>query len=143
MTTSRGTSPRDRIVLAFAGDLESSIAVPWLAETEDAEIVAVTLDFGQSRDLEGIRDRALTLGAVRAHVLDVRAEFARDYLLPGLKAGALDDRGRRLAAAQEFLAVQRFAIDELQNDRLPARFHRCSRTSGFSQPEPSGERRAG
>ena len=111
MTTSRGTSPRDRIVLAFAGDLESSIAVPWLAETEDAEIVAVTLDFGQSRDLEGTRDRALTLGAVRAHVLDVRAEFARDYLLPGLKAGALDDRGRRLAAALGHAAIARTLVE--------------------------------
>ena len=111
MTTSRGTSPRDRIVLAFAGDLESSIAVPWLAETEDAEIVAVTLDFGQSRGLEGIRDRALTLGAVRAHVLDVRAEFARDYLLPGLKAGALDDRGRRLAAALGHAAIARTLVE--------------------------------
>jgi len=109
--TSRGTSPRDRIVLAFAGDLESSIAVPWLAETEDAEIVAVTLDFGQSRGLEGIRDRALTLGAVRAHVLDVRAEFARDYLLPGLKAGALDDRGRRLAAALGHAAIARTLVE--------------------------------
>lgn len=111
MTNSRGTSARDRIVLAFAGDLESSIAVPWLAETEDAEIVAVTLDFGQSRDLEGIRDRALTLGAVRAHVLDVRAEFARDYLLPGLKAGALDDRGRRLAAALGHAAIARTLVE--------------------------------
>ena len=111
MTNSRGTSARDRIVLAFAGDLESSIAVPWLAETEDAEIVAVTLDFGQSRGLEGIRDRALTLGAVRAHVLDVRAEFARDYLLPGLKAGALDDRGRRLAAALGHAAIARTLVE--------------------------------
>src|SRR5438876_1454879 len=111
MTNSRGTSARDRIVLAFAGDLESSIAVPWLAETEDAEIVAVTLDFGQSRDLEGIRDRALTLGAVRAHVLDARAEFARDYLLPALKAGALDDRGRRLAAALGHAAIARALVE--------------------------------
>jgi argininosuccinate synthase len=111
MTNSRSASPRHRIVLAFAGDLESSIAVPWLAENEDAEIVAVTLDFGQSRDLEGIRDRALTLGAVRAHVLDVRAEFARDFLLPALKAGALDDRGRRLAAALAHAAIARTLVE--------------------------------
>ena len=111
MTNSPGASPRDRIVLAFAGDLESSIVVPWLAETEDAEVVAVTLDFGQSRDLEGIRDRALTLGAVRAHVLDVRAEFARDYLLPALKAGALYGGGRRLAAALGHAAIARTLVE--------------------------------
>jgi argininosuccinate synthase len=111
MTDSRNPSRRSRIVLAYAGDLESSVAVPWLAETQDAEVVAVTLDFGQSRELEGIRDRALTLGAVRAHVLDVREEFARDYLLPALEADALYDGGRRLASALAHAAIARKLVE--------------------------------
>lgn len=55
------------------------------------EVVTVTLDLGQDGDLEEIRDRALAAGAVRAHVLDVREEFARDYVLPSLHARALHD----------------------------------------------------
>jgi argininosuccinate synthase len=105
MTHSRGASRRDRIVLAYAGDLESSVAIPWLAETAGAEVVTATLDFGQSRDLEGTRDRALALGAVRAHVLDVREPFARDYLLPALKASALYDGGRCLVGALGHAAI--------------------------------------
>jgi argininosuccinate synthase len=82
-----------RIVLAYSGGLDTSVAIPWMAERYDAEIVAVTLDLGQGQDLEEVRDQALATGAARAHVLDVREEFARDYVLPALKADALyEDR---------------------------------------------------
>ena len=66
----------ERIVLAYSGGLDTSVAVPWLAEHHGAEVVAVTLDLGQGSELADIRERALALGAVRAHVLDVREEFA-------------------------------------------------------------------
>ena len=81
-----------RLVLAQAGGLDSSVAIPWLADTYRAEIVAVTIDLGQRKEwLEEVRDRALATGAVRAHVVDVRDEFARDYLARGLKAGLFRD----------------------------------------------------
>ena len=83
----------NRIVLAYSGGLDTSVAIPWLAEKHGAEVVAVTLDLGQGKELEDVRDRALAAGAVRAHVLDVREEFARDYVLPSLKADAVyEDR---------------------------------------------------
>jgi argininosuccinate synthase len=83
----------NRIVLAYSGGLDTSVAIPWLAEKHGAEVVAVTLDLGQGKELEDVRDRALAAGAVRAHVLDVRDEFARDYVLPSLKADAVyEDR---------------------------------------------------
>jgi argininosuccinate synthase len=83
----------ERIVLAYSGGLDTSVAIPWMAERYDAEIIAVTMDLGQGRELEDVRDRALATGAVRAHVLDLREEFARDYALRALKAGALyEDR---------------------------------------------------
>ncbi len=78
-----------RIVLAYAGGLDTTVAVPWLAEHYDAEVVTVTLDLGQGQDLALVRDRALAAGAARAHVLDVRAEFADRFILPALQAGAL------------------------------------------------------
>jgi argininosuccinate synthase len=79
-----------RIVLAYSGGLETSIAIPWLAERHGAEIITVTIDLGQGKDvLEEIRDRALATGALRAHVVDVRDAFARDYIVRALKAGML------------------------------------------------------
>ena len=81
-----------RLVLAQAGGLDTSVAIPWLADTYRAEIIAVTIDLGQRKEwLEEVRDRALATGAVRAHVVDVRDEFARDYLVRGLKAGLFRD----------------------------------------------------
>src|ERR1700674_1389740 len=83
----------ERIVLAYSGGLDTSVAIPWLAERYGAEIIAVTMDLGQGKELEEGRDRALATGAVRAHVLDVREEFARDYILHALKADAIyEDR---------------------------------------------------
>ena len=83
-----------RIVLAFTGGLDTSAAaIPWLKERHDADVVTVTLDLGQGRVLEEVRDRALAAGAVRAHVLDVREEFAADFIVRALKADAVyEDR---------------------------------------------------
>ena len=61
----------ERIVLAYSGGLDASIAIPWLRDTFSAEVVTVTLDLGQGSELVEIRQRALALGAVRAHVIDV------------------------------------------------------------------------
>jgi len=88
-----------RIVLAYSGGLDASAAIPWLAETHAAEVITVTLDLGQGGDLEDVRDRALATGAVRAHVLDVREEFARDYVLRALKADALHENRDPMPAA--------------------------------------------
>ncbi len=77
------------IVLAYSGGLRSSVAIPWLADRHGAGVVAVTIDVGLATDLAEIRDRALAAGAVRAHVIDARDEFIRDFAWPALRAGAL------------------------------------------------------
>jgi len=88
-----------RIVLAYSGGLGTTVAIPWLADQYDAEIVTLTLDLGQSRELTEVRERALAAGAVRAHVLDVREEFVRDYILRALQAGASLDGPTPIASA--------------------------------------------
>lgn len=81
------------IVLAYAGTLDDSAAVAWLAERYGAEVVTVTLDVGQTRDVADTRARAVACGAVRTHVLDVREEFALHHALPWLRTGELDEPG--------------------------------------------------
>jgi argininosuccinate synthase len=79
-----------RIVLAYSGGLDTSVAIGWIAEETGAEVVAVAADVGQGgEDLDVIRRRALACGAVEAEVLDLKAEFAQDYCLPALRANAL------------------------------------------------------
>jgi argininosuccinate synthase len=82
-----------KVVLAFTGSLDTCVAIPWLRERCGADVIAVTLDLGQGRILEDIRDRALAAGAARAHVLDVRDEFASKFIVRALKADAVyEDR---------------------------------------------------
>ena len=88
-----------RIVLAYSGGLDTSVAVRWLADKYDAEVVAVTMDLGQGKELDDVRERAMAIGAVRAHVVDVREEFAREYILPALQAGAIYEGKYPLATA--------------------------------------------
>jgi argininosuccinate synthase len=88
-----------RIVLAFSGGLDTSVAIRWLSDRYGAEIVTVTLDVGQGRELVDVRERALAGGALRAHVIDAREEFARGYVLPSLQAGALYESAYPLATA--------------------------------------------
>ena len=97
-----------RIVLAYSGGLETSIAIPWLAERHGAEIIAVTVDLGQGKEvLEEIRDRALATGALRAHVVDARDAFARDYIVRALKAGLLAERSPIAASLAHPLIAQK------------------------------------
>jgi len=80
----------ERIVLAYSGGLDTSVAIGWIADATGAEVVAVAVDVGQGgEDLEVIRQRALDCGAVEAYVADARDEFAEEYCMPALKANAL------------------------------------------------------
>ncbi len=78
-----------RIVLAYSGGLDTSVAIGWLGAETGAEVIAVAADVGQGgEDLDVIRQRALDCGAVEAEVLDLKSEFADEYCLPALRANA-------------------------------------------------------
>src|SRR5690606_7403345 len=80
----------ERVVLAYSGGLDTSVAIGWIAEETGAEVVAVAVDVGQGgEDMETIRKRALECGAVEAVVSDAKDEFAEEYCLPALQANAL------------------------------------------------------
>ena len=91
MNTPASSSPaQDRIVLAYSGGLDTSVAIGWLGDQTGAEVVAVAIDVGQGgEDMETIRKRALECGAVDAVVIDAKDEFAEQFCLPALQANAL------------------------------------------------------
>ncbi|NUW45675.1 argininosuccinate synthase [Nonomuraea rhodomycinica] len=80
----------ERVVLAYSGGLDTSVAIPFLAEKMDAEVIAVALDLGQGgEDMDVIRKRALDCGAAESVVVDAKEEFAADFCVPALRANAL------------------------------------------------------
>src|SRR5687767_10230271 len=115
-----------RIVLAYSGGLETSVAIPWLTEKYGAEVIAVMLDLGQGCELNQIRDRAMFAGAVRCHVLDVRDEFARDYVLPALQADALYEERYPLATPLGRPLIAKKLVDIAHMENATAVAHGCT-----------------
>lgn len=80
----------ERVILAYSGGLDTSVAISWIGKETGKEVVAVAIDLGQGgEDMDVIRQRALDCGAVEAVVVDARDEFADEYCLPTIKANAL------------------------------------------------------
>ncbi|RSZ65989.1 argininosuccinate synthase [Corynebacterium hylobatis] len=79
-----------RVVLAYSGGLDTTVAIPYLAKMTGGEVVAVSLDLGQGgEDMEAVRQRALDSGAVESIVIDARDEFAEEYCLPTIQANGM------------------------------------------------------
>jgi len=88
-----------KVVLAYSGGLDTSVMVRWLIENYNCEVITFSADLGQGDDLEAIRQKALACGASQAVVEDLQKEFAENYVLPALKAGALYEGKYPLATA--------------------------------------------
>jgi argininosuccinate synthase len=89
---------REKLVLAYSGGLDTSVAIRWLNE-RGYDVVALTIDLGEKKDLEAIQQRALRVGAVAAYVVDGKVPFLRDFVWPSLQAGALYEKEYPLATA--------------------------------------------
>lgn len=91
---------KDRVVLAYSGGLDTSVAIGWIGEQTGSEVIAVAVDVGQGgEDLQVIRQRALDCGAVEAYVADAREEFATEYCMPALKANGMYQKRYPLVSA--------------------------------------------
>ena len=88
---------KEKLVLAYSGGLDTSVAIAWLKK--DYDVVAVCMDVGEGKDLDFIHDKALTVGAVDSRVLDVKEEFATEYVLPALQAHAMYEQKYPLVSA--------------------------------------------
>lgn len=115
-----------RIVLAYSGGLNTSLAVPWLREHYGAEVVALAMDLGQGRELDDIRERALAVGCARAHVLDLREEFARSCVLPALQAQALYEHRYPMATSLGRPLLARHLVRVAEMEGADAIAHGCT-----------------
>ena len=123
-----------RIVLAYSGGLETSIAIPWLGEQHRADVIAVTMDLGQGKEvLEEIRDRALASGALRAHVVDARDAFVRDYLVRGLKAGVLRQGASMASLACPLIAQKLVEIASIEQTSVVAHGDRAGAAAALDR----------
>jgi argininosuccinate synthase len=111
-----------KVVLAYSGGLDTSVILRWLIEAYSCEVVTLTADLGQGEELDGIEEKALKTGAVKAYVEDLREEFARDYVFPAYRGGAIYE-GRYLlgtSLARPLIAKRMVEIAELEGAQAVA-----------------------
>jgi argininosuccinate synthase len=110
---------KKRVILAYSGGPASSAAIPWLIEHHNAEVIAVIVDLGQREALDSVRQRAIASGAARAHVLDWRETYVRNFVLPVVQSGAVtpehDDLPESLGRPLEAKALVDIAAIEGAN----------------------------
>ncbi len=101
-----------KVVLAYSGGLDTSIAIKWLIETYNAEVIAFCADLGQGEDLNAVYEKALKTGAVKAYVEDMREEFVREYVFPMLRANAIYEGAYLLGTsiARPLIAKKQIAV---------------------------------
>src|ERR671923_24012 len=101
-----------RVLLLYSGGLDTSVMLKWIQDEYEAEVVALTVNLGQpGEDFEVVKGKALHLGALDCHVVDAREEFARDYVLPAIKANAIYGGGDPLFTALGRPLIAKLAVE--------------------------------
>ncbi|MFI5175792.1 MAG: argininosuccinate synthase [Terriglobia bacterium] len=115
-----------KVVLAYSGGLDTSIIIPWLKENYDCEIVAMAADVGQAEELEGVREKALSTGASKIYIEDLRDELVRDYIWPTLRAGAIYESKYLLGTSFARPAIAKRQVEIARIEGADAVAHGCT-----------------
>ncbi|MCU1353093.1 MAG: Argininosuccinate synthase, partial [Acidimicrobiales bacterium] len=116
-----------RVVLAYSGGLDTSVAVRWMIEELGVEVIALAVDVGQaSDDWDVVRDRARAAGAVEAIVVDAREEFAEQFVAPALKANAMYEGRYPLVSALSRPVIVKHLVETARSHGAAAVAHGCT-----------------
>jgi argininosuccinate synthase len=116
-----------RVLLLYSGGLDTSVMLKWIQDEYEAEVVALTVDLGQpGEDFEVVQGKAMRLGALDCHVVDAREEFARDYVLPAIKANALYGGGYPLFTALGRPLIAKLAVEYAERSGCDTIAHGCT-----------------
>ena len=117
---------KGKVVLAYSGGLDTSVAIRWLKENYGFEVVALTVDVGNERDFTAIKEKALKVGAVKAVVIDVKEQFVNHFIFPALKADALYEGQYPLATALSRPLIGKLMVDVAYDEGAVAVAHGCT-----------------
>jgi len=118
--------PNQKIVLAYSGGLDTSVAIKWLQEKYHYDVIAVAADLGEGKDLHAIQQKALKVGAIQSHVVDVTDEFADEYLAKALKANTLYEGVYPLVSALSRPLISKKLVEIAAQENASAIAHGCT-----------------
>jgi len=117
---------KQRIAVAYSGGLDTSVIVKWLQEKYNAEVITVTGNLGQKKELTGVPEKAYKTGATKVYVQDLRDEFVEDYIFPALRAGALYEFTYPMATSIGRPLLAKSLVDVARRERCTAVAHGCT-----------------
>jgi argininosuccinate synthase len=116
----------DKVILAYTGGLDTSVAIKWLHESFNLEVICVTVDVGNERDFESIQEKALRTGAVKAYVHDARDDFVNYFVFPSLQAGTIYEGQYPLATALARPLIAKIMVDYARQEGATHVAHGCT-----------------
>ncbi len=116
----------EKIVLAYSGGLDTSVAIKWLGERYNAEVITLTVDVGNEGDLSQVREKALRIGAIKALVVDAKKLFVDHLVFPALQANAIYQGQYSLATALSRPLMAKLLVDAALQENASAVAHGCT-----------------
>jgi argininosuccinate synthase len=116
----------DKVILAYSGGLDTSVAIKWLHETFNLEVICVTVDVGNERDFQSIQEKALKTGATKAYVHDARQDFVKYFVWPSLQAGTIYEGQYPLATALARPLIAKILVDYAIQEGATHIAHGCT-----------------
>ena len=116
----------DKLVLAYSGGLDTSVAIRWLKEKYNLDVIAVTVDVGNERDFSAIKQKALDVGAIKVLVIDAKELFVKHFVFPALKADALYEGQYSLATALSRPLIAKLLVDAARAEGATVVAHGCT-----------------
>ena len=117
---------KDKVVLAYSGGLDTSVAIKWIAERYNMDVVALSIDLGAEGEYESIRQKALKVGAVKALVVDAKDVFINDFVFPALQADTIYEGQYTLATALARPLIAKLLVDTARQEGATAVAHGCT-----------------
>lgn len=117
---------KEKIVLAYSGGLDTSVSVKWIQEKYGYDVIAVSLDVGEGKDLEAIKDKALKVGAIKSYMIDAKEMLAKEYILPALKANCLYEGKYPISSALSRPLISKILVDIAEKEGAAAVAHGCT-----------------
>ena len=117
---------KDKVVLAYSGGLDTSVAIKWLQDEYNYDVIAVGLDVGEGKDLEFVKNKALDLGAIKSYNVYAKELFAEEFVLPALQANVLYEGKYPLVSALSRPLIAKVLVDIAEKEGAVAVAHGCT-----------------
>ena len=117
---------KEKVILAYSGGVDTSVAIKWLQEKYKVDVIAVTIDVGNEKDFKAVRQKALKIGAVKALVIDGKELFVKYFIFPALQANALYEGQYPLATALSRPLMAKLLVDKALEEGASTIAHGCT-----------------